>query len=201
MASPTKTKSPPKTEYKPTKLQRLPSNARIEKRPILHPAIPSPYTNSQNPKVVYISTKTPFVSAVKRVRKLLSLMEKRNMGKIDLVDGPGMDKQKLKALGKRSKRSEEVLLKATSRAIEKALSLGLYFQGQGDCRIRIRTGGVSVIDDIVQKEDLGNKEDEKEVEETSMATEDPTSESATEMELPESRIRQASTIEIGISLR
>ncbi|KAK5070702.1 hypothetical protein LTR16_009311 [Cryomyces antarcticus] len=44
---------------------------------------------------------------------------------------------------------EEVVLKATGKAIEKALNLGLFFQGQEDCKVRIRTGSVAAIDDIV----------------------------------------------------
>ena len=47
------------------------------KRPLLRPAIPSPYAGAQQQKVVYISTKTAFLGAVKRVEKLLHLSDKR----------------------------------------------------------------------------------------------------------------------------
>ncbi len=134
----------------------------------------------------------PFISAVKRVRKLLAEIDKRSMGKIDLVDGKGSDKQKLRKLGERAnvasgKEPEEVVLKATNRAIQNVLGLALFFQGQDDCRVRLRTGTVSVVDDIVESatsegaETVGG-EDERE-------------------ELPESRVRKASFVEVAINLK
>ena len=167
-------------------------DARVQKRPILHPPIPSPFTGADQKKIVYVSTKMPFISAVKRVRKLLCEIDKRSMGKIDLVDGKGSDKQKLRKLGERShvstgKEPEEVILKATSRAIQNVLGLALYFQGQDDCRVRLRTGTVGVVDDIVEsvappRDEAVEGEDEEE-------------------ELPESRVRKASFVEVAITLK
>ena len=51
--------------------------AKVTKRPLLHPAITSPYAGAIQPKVVYVSARTPFISAVKRVEKLLRLSDKR----------------------------------------------------------------------------------------------------------------------------
>lgn len=114
------------------------------------------------------------------------------MGKIDLVDGKGSDRQKLRKLGGRTnastgKEPEEVVLKATNRAIQNVLGLALFFQGQDDCRVRLRTGTVSVVDDIVESEvpkraETVEEEDEKE-------------------ELPESRVRKASFVEVAINLK
>ncbi|KAK0367044.1 hypothetical protein LTR91_013905 [Friedmanniomyces endolithicus] len=59
------------------KLVKLPQNATVTKRPLLRPAIPSPYAGANQPKVVYVSARTPFISAVKRVEKLLHLSDKR----------------------------------------------------------------------------------------------------------------------------
>ena len=134
----------------------------------------------------------PFISAVKRVRKLLGEIDKRSMGKIDLVDGKGSDKQKLRKLGERShvsagKEPEEVILKATSRAIQNVLGLALFFQGQDDCRVRLRTGTVGVVDDIVESvAPSGDKAVEGE---------------DGEGELPESRVRKASFVEVAITLK
>ena len=45
---------------------------------------------------------------------------------------------------------EEVYIKATSRAIPKALSLALFFQNSKDgYRVTIKTGTVTVVDDII----------------------------------------------------
>ena len=159
---------------------------------MLRPPIPSPYTSADQQKVVYVSTKTPFISAVKRVRKLLEEITRRSIGKIDLINGKGSDKQKVRKLGERAnaatgKHSEEVVLKATSRAIQNVLGLALFFQGQDDCRVRLRTGTVGVIDDIVESanpkktENVEGEDDEE--------------------ELPESRARKASFVEVAITLK
>lgn len=133
----------------------------------------------------------PFISAVKRVRKLLGEIDKRSMGKVDLVEGKGSDKQKLRKLGERTnastgKEPEEVVLKATNRAIQNVLGLALFFQGQDDCRVRLRTGTVGVVDDIVESA-IPKGAETVEVEEE-------------EEELPESRVRKASFVEVAITL-
>src|SRR4051812_43443197 len=77
-----------------TQLLTVFKDARIEKRPLLHPPIASPYVGRQVQKVVYVSSNTPFISAVKRVRNLLDQVDKRAMGKVDLL-GKGSDKTKI----------------------------------------------------------------------------------------------------------
>ncbi|KAL8862273.1 MAG: hypothetical protein Q9178_001282 [Gyalolechia marmorata] len=205
----------------------LPENARVSKRPLLRPPIPSPYTSSASPKIIYVSAKTPFISAVKRVRKLLDLIDKRTVGKVDLGDGRD-ERETLRALGEvgqaPGKAPEEVILKATNRAIEKALGLGLFFQGQEDLRVRLRTGSVGAVDDIVVEETSKGEEGKNgrskkkekrkrgQREEGSAAGErvgehkeeldkemaDP---EAGDEDLPETRIRKVSVLEIGISLK
>lgn len=198
---------------------------------MLHPPIPSPYSGAAQQKVVYISPRTPFISACKRVRKLLCHIDKRSTGKFDLVNGKGSDKQQLRALGEQSsigkgKEPEEVVLKATGKAIEKALSLAIFFQGQKDCRVRIRTGSMGVVDDIVEAEELGLTQTEINTSSTTIAsggggggdtdgqigtgievgasaagTGDGRQEDGKEdEELEESRVRKVSVLEVGISL-
>lgn len=130
---------------------------RIQTRPIMHPPIPSPYTGADHQKVVYVSTGSPFIAVVKRVRKLLSLIQKRTMVKTDLIEGKGSDKQKLKSLATataaaKEKKPETVLLKATNRAVDKALSIALFLKEQEDLRVHIMTGTVAVVDDIIPEE-------------------------------------------------
>lgn len=141
--------------------------------------------------MVYVSAKTPFVSAVKRVRKLLTEIDKRSMGKVDLLNHKGSDKQKLRMVGEnpaplKSRELEGVVLKATNRAIENVLQLGLYFQGQDDYSVRLETGTVGVVDDIVVSDPpVAAQGDDGEDEE----------------DLPESRVRKVTVVEITISLR
>ena len=160
-----------------------------------------------------MSTKTPFVSVVKRVRKLLSLIDKRAMGKINLVNSKGTDKQKLRALAKQEEVPEEVLLKATGKAVEKVLGLGLYFQGQDDIRVRLRTGSAGAVDDIVEKEipvvaekKSKRKGDEAGAEESCDRGEKEVrmvdgGQVQEEVDLPETQIRKISVVEVGLSLR
>ena len=74
---------------------------------------------------------------------------------------------------------EEVVVKATGKAIERALQVAVWFQGQEDVLVRVRTGSVGAVDDVVLRG--GGEEGEVEVE--------------------ESRVRRASVLEVGISLR
>lgn len=157
----------------------------------MHPPIPSPYAGGDHPKVVYISAKTPFISAVKRVRKLLSLIEKRSVGKVDLSNGKDSNKQKLKVLdmeGSREEKEPEVVLKGTNRVIEKVLGLAFFFQGQEDLIVRLRTGTVGVVDDIVMvpsppnETEVGDQKVDGKV-------------------LPETQVRKISMLEAAITLK
>ncbi len=86
------------------------------------------------------------------------------------------------------RREEEVLVKGTGRAVAKALRVALHFQGEADCLVRLRTGSVGAVDDVVVRagrEDAdANGEGEGEGEEVS-----------------ETRVRRTSMLEVAISLR
>ena len=82
---------------------------------------------------------------------------------------------------------DEVILKATGKAIAKALSLATWFDQKVEYAVRIETGTVGAIDDIVPPEDNAVEE------------EDQTMKDDAEEEIPESRIRYASTIQIFVS--
>jgi len=112
------------------------------------------------------------------------------MGPIDLSNKNLSDKKRLEMIGRVSSkgkegRGEEVSIKGTGRAIEKVLQVGLYFQGQEDCSIQIRTGSVGTVDDIS-------------IDDTA-ATGDGGGEE--ELDVPETRVRMASTIEVLVKLK
>ena len=105
------------------------------------------------------------------------------------------DKQRLRQLFESAnpasgKEPEEVVLKATNRAIQNVLGLALYFQGQDDCRIEIKTGTVGVVDDIIVDDTATNDD----------GAESPGDGDDCE-DLPESRIRKATVVEVAITLR
>jgi ribonuclease P/MRP protein subunit POP7 len=164
-----------------TNLVHIPRNYRIQKRPIPHAPIASPYAGNKVAKLVYVSSKTPFMSAVKRVQKLLRMAERRAM--MPVIDGrqqrrnhhhhhhnKGYRKEEAHVLEKCQQRLREdkVLVKATGRAIEKALEVGRWFEmGKGkaedEYEVEVRTGSVCVVDDIVEGDDkVGDDEDDDE---------------------------------------
>ncbi|KAF8859975.1 hypothetical protein BDZ45DRAFT_704069 [Acephala macrosclerotiorum] len=178
------------TEAKSTghkKLPKLPSNQKIQKRPLLHAPITAPLRGASSLKVVYISTLTPFIATVKRVQKLLSHVEDRAAGPLSISGG---DKKLLKGIeagikskgdvkGDRSKaREEEVVMKATGKAVEKLLRLAIWWQGREGVVVRIRTGSVGAVDDVIER----SGEDGEWIVEGS-------------------RVRRTSCLEVGVSLR
>ena len=99
-------------------------------------------------------------------------------------------------------------MKATGRAIERALQVALFFQQQSDCRVRISTGTADAIDDIIVKPkknraNLPNDEEDKNVHENKNGRKPGQKRKQVdekEVELPEARIRHTNVIEVAISL-
>ncbi|KAG0650321.1 RNA-processing [Hyphodiscus hymeniophilus] len=148
------------------KLPRLSSSQRIQKRPLLHPPIAPPRAGSSVQKIVYVSSSSPFIAVVKRVRKLLSHVEARAAGPITFAARNQHDilrqiEDGVNPRGKGGKgaREEEVIMKATGKAIEKLLALALHFQCQDDVKVVLRTGSVGAVDDIVNKEGADEEEE------------------------------------------
>jgi ribonuclease P/MRP protein subunit POP7 len=114
------------------------------------------------------------------VRKYLSHIEARATGPITF--SARNERDILRQIedgvsGKGKGREEEVMMKATGKAIEKLLGLAVYFQGQEDVKLCIRTGSGGVVDDIVAKGGM-------------------------DVEMEEgSQVRRTSALEVGISLR
>lgn len=219
-------------------------DAQVSKRPLLRPAIPSPYTNSSSPKVVYVSTKTPFLAAVKRVEKLLRLSEKRavqsagaqikknrrrrgpaNREGEDDIDGIARIMEEKKKGGvKKGMRAdldgdeedvvEEVAIKGTGKAIGKVTELGLWFQQRDDYAVRLATGSAGAVDDIEiheeaktggigenQAHEQGDGAEGKEVEMPDDGENNLQGVSKEADEIPETRIRYTSVLEVFVSLR
>ncbi|OCL14256.1 hypothetical protein AOQ84DRAFT_359066 [Glonium stellatum] len=197
---------------KPKKLPKLPDYVRVSKRPLLHPAIPTPFTSSAFQKVVYVKHKTPFIPIIKRVRHLLSKAEDRDTQSLlprkTPLDAKTIEAAIAEGQGEKKGKREEIFVKASGRAIERALQVALFFQQQSDCRVRISTGTADAIDDIIVKLTKGeislpsdgkdsaqnNKNRQNQGHKRKRADEK-------EVELPEARIRHTNVIEVAISLR
>jgi len=173
---------------------------------LIHPSIPSPYSSHSSPKTIYVGTKTPFVSALKRVKQLLTHIDKRatqavlarsskRRGRGGRAPPNGAATEALERI-----EHEPVFVKATGKAVEKALGLATVMMKERDWIVQVRTGSVCAIDDVVVGEGA-----ELEIADVVMGDE---SESGTKQfneedanEIPETRIRFTSMIEIEIRLR
>ena len=164
-------------------LRRLPRSTQIERRPLLHPPVASPYVGKHVPKCVYVSRNTPVMAAVKRVRKLLSHVEKRAMQGVDLAADPKGGMKKLAEVNdKLAKDGEKVYVKASGRAMEQALRIAEWFrrhEREVGCDVEVKTGSVQAIDDLVDgSEGVADGEEDKEnnVNDGTFATMDETPE-------------------------
>lgn len=199
------------------------ADAKVEKRPIPHAPVASPYAGPSVPKIVYVSSKTPFMSAVKRVQKLLRQAEKRATAGISLEDTQKTEQQKLAELTKAADTREEVFVKATGKAIEKSLNVGKWFEEkEAEYTVRVTTGSVLVVDDVVEdeekKEGAMRKQQRQEwahdvSQKDSVISEQTASKDSAkkrkrelpkvseDAELPETRTRWIKMVEVAISLK
>lgn len=155
------------------------TGTKIHKRALVHPPIPSPYAGKQDRKVVYMSSKTTIMSAFKRAKHLLAQSDKRATQ--SSLARSRMPRGRDTSVTWKDDDPDEILVKATGKVIEKALKLTLFLQNQEEYSLKTRTYTVDAIDDIVPGDDEAN---------VSVAR-----------ELPETRIRHLSVLEIAISLR
>lgn len=154
-----------------SKLINLKTDTILTKHPLTRP-LPPPRL-SADPKTVYVSTRSPFISVVKRVRKALEVF--KNQHNISITSDRGKFQkrgQNRRPVGQKKSGDDllvghlpppnpktlekrYVTIKGTGKAIQKVLSLGLYFQGQKDTRVEIRTGTVECTDDVTLEPGAG----------------------------------------------
>lgn len=188
----------------------------------MHPALPTPFASAAHAKTLYVTARTPYIPAVKRVRKLLgqiSAREKQGLAARDKGVGRNNNNNssggggvqangRLQArdvereiVGEAARKAgrgrgsakggaggERVYIKATGRAIPRALEIALCFQADDECSVTVDMGNVTAIDDIEVRLDDGAAEEE---------------ENGNENEIPETRVRMLScvTVSIGFAMR
>ncbi|KAE8144912.1 Rpp20 subunit of nuclear RNase MRP and P-domain-containing protein [Aspergillus avenaceus] len=207
-------------EKKNKDMVKLPKYAQVSKRPIPHPPIATPYAGASVPKTVYVSSRTPFMSAVKRVKKFLVQAEKRATAQVDLSSSRKRDAQKLAQIaraGEKLRREERVVVKATGRAMERALAVGKWFEEKGaeEYVVSVSTGSVLVVDDVVEDEEAKRKvveaaekvakgglgEESKAALKKRKRAESALAVAEGEEELPETRTRWVNKVEVVVSLK
>jgi ribonuclease P/MRP protein subunit POP7 len=130
------------------------------------------------------------MSAVRRVRGLLKQVDKRAAQ--SAMDQPGQGHDRILKAARRGieeSKTEAVTIKGSGRAIEKVLNLAAWFeqrQIEEGVEVRLMTSSAVAIDDIAYDEDV---------------TLDLDTEAPKDQDAPESRLRNASVLEVKISLR
>ncbi|KAK7903413.1 hypothetical protein LTR67_001433 [Exophiala xenobiotica] len=143
-------------EKKNHNLHRLPANYTVQRRPLNHAPVANIRAGAAVPKVVYVSQQTPLMAAVKRVKKILGHIEKRAMQQAGVtMAGKDRDRRhRIRAANETITRNkEEVLVKASGRAMSQALRVGEWFRNKEKeflCDVAVRTGSASVVDDLVE---------------------------------------------------
>jgi ribonuclease P/MRP protein subunit POP7 len=112
--------------------------------------------------------------------------------------------------------AEEVFVKGSGKAIERALEIGVYFQKEADCRVRVSIGSVRAIDDIelgvrekeedkAEADDVGESGEAMDVDRGNGGKKDNAKgqrrKAMRDEDVPETRIRTLSVVTVAISLR
>lgn len=153
------------------KLPRLPEGSKVQKRALARRQQPV----SSKSQLIYVSSGTPFMAVVSRVRKQLGrclrdgVPPTRGLSLSQRVDRLHRDG------GTRGTGDGEAVVLGTGKAVEKVLSVAAWFSGEKDCEVEVRTRSVGTVDDVVVEgeEEFGG----------------------------ESRVRKVSCLEVTVKLR
>ncbi|KAM3554958.1 hypothetical protein MY1884_005858 [Beauveria asiatica] len=165
-----------------TKLDPIPQGSTLHKRPLIRRPLPA----SSKDRIIYVSSSTPFMSAVKRARKQLdrslksggsSQAARKNASLHARIESLKRDVERDTSANEAYGAS--VTLLGTGKAVEKTLALAGWFEQQSDCRVAVRTRTVATVDDVVAGGEPG----------------------AAEREEDESRLRRLSCLEVVVSLK
>lgn len=115
--------------------------------------------------------------------------------------------------GGQKKEVEWVYVKASGRAISRALEIGLHFQGERDCKVKVQMGSVKAVDDIeVDSAVPGNEIGADAEGDVAMEGDDHGADAGEEQEkkswkkemapedIPETRLRTLSVVTVAICL-
>lgn len=105
-------------------------------------------TQTQRDTTVFISGKTPFVSAIKRIDRILE--------KFDHLVAPVLHRPKFN--NREYKKVKYIVIKGMGKSIQKVISLGLFYQTQKSYTVDIYTGTVPVVDTVTTEEVIETRE-------------------------------------------
>ena len=117
-----------------TKKQHI-NPKRINGRHIKHSPNTQPLLKIENETTFLVKSSTPYISALKRIQKLLAKFDKSVL--------PNKKYQNLEY-----KKVKYITVKGMGKAIENTLSIALKFQDELNYRVDVLTGSVEVLDEF-----------------------------------------------------
>ncbi|KAK7408200.1 hypothetical protein QQX98_009667 [Neonectria punicea] len=124
------------------------AGAHIEKRALTRRQPPA----SSKSRIIYVSSRTPFMAVVTRARKQLDA----SLQTVGAAPKFASVHSRVAALQRTASDETEgavVAVMGTGRAVEKTLAVASWFEQQGDCLVEVRTRTVGTIDDVVVEDE------------------------------------------------
>lgn len=115
---------------------------KFENKKIIKHAALRPYKHNELDSTVYIQSKTPFMSAVKRIKKIIEKFDKIPNKKNELIPR-----------GNVSPKIKFVTVKGMGKSISKVTNIGIHFKFEEKCKVEVITKTVSVLDEFVNDPD------------------------------------------------
>ncbi|KAH8662411.1 Rpp20 subunit of nuclear RNase MRP and P-domain-containing protein [Xylariales sp. PMI_506] len=168
-------KSSPQEQQLPKKLPPIQKGQKVN-RLTLTPRIPS----SSQAHRLYVNPRTPFRSITTRVRKQLDKSLRTASAAADpqsqtnrLASRAGLSlSARINMLAQHHgtgssgiglERAREVVVVGAGKAIPKVVNVAAFFQGQRDCEVRLKTGSLGAVDEVLDAGDEDEDEDPEDV--------------------------------------
>ncbi|KAF3014224.1 hypothetical protein E8E14_008530 [Neopestalotiopsis sp. 37M] len=133
-------------------------------------ALPRRDPSTHSAQLIYVNSRSPFRSITTRVRKQLnkslraaSTHTPKSLTNTVAAKGHlGPLSSRIQALHKGPEdgialeQARQVVVIGTGKAIEKVVNVAAFFQGQGDVEVRLQTGSLGAVDDVVPEEEEEN---------------------------------------------
>lgn len=119
---------------------------RIQGKHIKHSANLKPFTETQSSSIFLIKSKTPYISSLKKITKILDKFNKtKNNNK--------------KYQNEQFKNVKYITIRGMNKTIEKVLNLGIHFQDK-NYKVDILTDSVEVLDEFIPTTSTTNDDEE-----------------------------------------
>lgn len=124
---------------------------RIEGKKLVKHAPLRPYVHTEMDTTVYIKSSTPYMSAVKRIEKMLSKFDEIPNKRGNLV-----------RRGNVAKKCNCVTIKGMGKAIGRVLSIGMHFKYDEKFEVDFFTKTIGVLDEFTKEQNEDEKADDDE---------------------------------------